>query len=91
LLDQVNFSTIHLTIYQPQIKRELIANDKNIDAYEPGFGSKILESILFGWNILAAFILFLVRLWGFLLFALIVYILIVIIKKKLRKRPVAEN
>jgi hypothetical protein len=92
LLDQVNFSTINLIIYQRQsIKRELVSNDKNIDAYEPGFGSKLIESILFGWNILATFILFLVSMWGILLFALIAYILIVIIRKKLRKKPFAEN
>lgn len=76
LKDQINFSTINLSIYQRQtIKRELIANNKNIDAYEPGVGSKILEALKYGWNILEAFIVFLIKLWGLLLFALIAYIL----------------
>jgi hypothetical protein len=74
LTDQMKFSTINISIYQrPTIKRELIANDKNIDAYEPGFGTKILESLKFGWGILEAFIVFLVKLWGLFLFAFAVY------------------
>jgi hypothetical protein len=75
LKDQINFSTINISLYQRQtLKRELISNDKNIDAYEPGFGSKILESLKYGWNILENFILFLIKIWGLLLFVLIAYI-----------------
>jgi len=77
LMDQINFSTINLSIYQRQtIKRELISNDKNIDAYEPGFGSKLLDALKFGWDILAAFLVFLVKLWGLFLFGIAAYILI---------------
>jgi len=76
LVDQINFSTINISIYQRQtIKRELISNDKNIDEYEPSFGSKILDSLKFGWNILEAFLVFLIKLWGLLLFGLVAYIL----------------
>ncbi len=74
LQDQLAFSTIHLNIYQRQtIKRELIANDKNIAAYEPGLGSKIKEAFKYGWEILASFIIMIVRLWGFIVFALVIY------------------
>jgi len=74
LTDQIKFSTINLSIYQRQtIKRELISNDKNIDAYEPSFGNKILEALIFGWDILETFIVFLTKLWGLFLFVIVVY------------------
>lgn len=73
--DQIKFSTIKLSIYQRQeIKRWVIPNDKNIDAYEPGFGAQLLESLKYGWDILERFIVFIAKLWGFILFALLVYI-----------------
>jgi hypothetical protein len=76
LTDQIKFSTINISIYQRQaFKRELIFNDKNVDAYEPSFGSKVLESLKFGWDILEAFLVFLTKLWGLFLFAILVYIL----------------
>lgn len=74
LTDQIKFSTINLSIYQrPTIKRELISNDKNIDAFAPSFGSKMLESLKVGWDILETFIVFLTKLWGLFLLALVVY------------------
>jgi hypothetical protein len=74
LTDQIKFSTINLTIYQRQtIKRELISNDKNTDAYEPGFGTKLLDALKYGWDILETFIVFLTKLWGLFLFAIVVY------------------
>ncbi|UXE69091.1 MAG: DUF4349 domain-containing protein [Chryseotalea sp. WA131a] len=76
LTDQIKFSTINISIYQRQtFKRELILNDKNVDAYDPSFGSKVLESLKFGWDILETFLVFLTRLWGLFLFAILVYII----------------
>lgn len=76
LTDQIKFSTINLSIYQRQtIKRELISNDKNIDAYEPSFGSKILEALKFGWNTLESFLVFLAKLWGLFVFGLLALII----------------
>lgn len=86
LMDQINFSTINLSIYQRQtIKRELISNDKNIDEYEPGFGSKILDALKFGWDILEAFLVFLIKLWGLFLFGIVAYILYRKFGHKLKK------
>lgn len=86
LMDQINFSTINLSIYQRQtIKRELISNDKNIDEYEPGFGSKILNALKFGWDILEAFLVFLIKLWGLFLFGIVAYILFRKFGHKLKK------
>lgn len=85
LSDQVKFSTINIEIYQRiSIKRELISNDKNIDAYEPGFGSKLWEATQSGWNILEAFLVFLVRLWGLFLFIIVCYVLYRKFKHKLK-------
>jgi hypothetical protein len=74
LTDQIKFSTINLSIYQREtIKRELISNEKNIDAYEPGFGSKLLDALKYGWDILETCIVSLTKLWGLFLFAILVY------------------
>lgn len=74
LTDQIKFSTINLSIYQRQtIKRELISNDKNIDAYEPGFGTKLFDALKYGWDILETFIVFLTKLWALLLFTILAY------------------
>jgi Domain of unknown function (DUF4349) len=86
LKDQINFSTIKLSIYQREtIKREVISNDKNITAYEPGFGSKFLESLKFGWEILESFIIFLTKFWGLFLFVVVVYFLYKKYGHKLKK------
>ncbi len=76
LRDQINFSTISLSIYQREtLKRELISNDKNIDAYQPNLGSKIMQALKSGWLILASIILFLMKLWGVLLFIIVALLL----------------
>lgn len=86
LTDQIKFSTINLSIYQRQtIKRELISNDKNIDAYEPSFGRKILEALKYGWVILETFLVFLTKLWGLFLFAIVAYFIYKKYGHKLKK------
>ena len=76
LQDQINFSTISLVIYQRQaVKRELISNNKNIDEYTPGFGSRILDSFKTGWEILQNIIIFIAQMWGLILIAVVLYIL----------------
>ncbi|PIQ15912.1 MAG: hypothetical protein COW67_05795 [Flavobacteriales bacterium CG18_big_fil_WC_8_21_14_2_50_32_9] len=86
LANQINFSTINLSIYQRQsIKRELISNSKNIEAFEPSFGSKVVESSKLGWKVLEALILFLIKIWGLFLFAIIVFFIYKMYKHKLKK------
>ena len=76
LNDQVNFSTINLSIYQRQtINRELVLNEQNIASYEPGFGAKVLDAFRYGWDILASFIVTCVKLWGLILFFIVAYII----------------
>ena len=76
IADQVKFSTISITIYQRgDIKREMVSNNKNIDAYTPGLGSQILASIKTGWEIMEAFLIFIAKLWAFILLGIAAYIL----------------
>jgi cbb3-type cytochrome oxidase subunit 3 len=75
LQDQIAYSTIHLNIYQRQaLKRELIANDKNITAYEPSLGHRIGEALQFGWKTLESIVVSLVKIWGILAFILVLFI-----------------
>ncbi len=68
LKDQIAFSTINLTIYQREtIRREMIANEQNIAAYEPSFMHKIWEALKGGWHILEGIFLFLTQIWGLIL------------------------
>jgi Domain of unknown function (DUF4349) len=76
LADQINFSTVTLAIYQrPTVKRELISNGKNIEAFQPGFGSKIGESFQIGWTGVTEFIVALVTLWPLIAPTVLVYFL----------------
>ncbi|HXB39852.1 MAG TPA: DUF4349 domain-containing protein [Bacteroidia bacterium] len=77
LIDRVNYSTINLRVYQREtVKNELVANEKNIRAYEPGLLSKIKDSLMDGWLFLEGFILFLCKLWPLIPIAFIIYILL---------------
>lgn len=75
LNDQVKYSTVQLQLYQRQgIKRELIANDKNIAAYKPGFGSRLLDSLQSGLEVVADILVSLTKLWWLFLFVIIGWI-----------------
>lgn len=77
LTDQVNYSTVTLYLYQREtVKRELIANDKNISAYEQSFGSKMFDELKKGWYVLAEIVLFFTRLWGLILIGIIAFLLV---------------
>ena len=86
LLDQVNFSTINIIIYQRQTqKREMICTNKSTKEYEPNFGIKILSSLTYGWDILESFIVFVVKLWGLFLLGLIAFLVYRTYLKKQKK------
>ena len=68
LNDQVKFSTLALEIYQNEtIKQEMVANEKNIDAYRSHIGIRILDGLKTGWFMLEAIIGFVVQLWSLVL------------------------
>lgn len=85
LNDQIAYSTINLRIYQRQgIKREMILNDKNVEAYEPGFGYKLKQSFRSGWKGFVSLVLLLANLWVFLI---IIFVVVFFILKWRKNRP----
>ena len=83
LMDDINFSTIKIYIYQRQtFKRELIENDKNIKAYKPGLWTDIKDAVVFSYNILIGIILFIIRMWAIWLIIFVGYILVKMYLKK---------
>jgi hypothetical protein len=78
LEDRIAFSTISIDLYQrPDLRRTMLANEKNIKAFEPGLGTRILEALNEGWQILVILVLFLIRSWSILLMAAILYLIVI--------------
>lgn len=76
LYDQISYSTVTLNIYQHEaIHREMIYNDKNITAYTPALGSRILEALKAGWEVVESIIVFFAEIWWLLLLVLSVFVL----------------
>ena len=74
LKDQVNFSTVTLQLYQnEQLKYELVANEKNINAYRPNLGLQVWESLKTGWFVFEGIVAFLVQLWPLAFFGFLVW------------------
>ena len=86
LRDQLNFSTINLIIYQTQtIKHELISNDERKNEYEPGLGTKIVDALLNGWDILESVLVFIINLWGLILIGGVVFLIYKLYRIKFKK------
>lgn len=63
LLDQVNYSTVSLALYQRTETRQfMIAND-NSDKFRPGLGLRLWESVKTGWRFVEDIFVFFTRLW----------------------------
>lgn len=76
LEDRIAYSTLTLDIYQREaIRRDLVPNEQNIEAYEPGFFSKASEALKDGWDLLLQLVLTLVRGWSVILLGIVVYLL----------------
>lgn len=75
LMEQVEYSTVTIYIYQPEtIAYTVLPSEKTPPAYEPSFGSRLLSAAKTGWFVLKEVIIFLVQIWGILLFAFLLYI-----------------
>ena len=76
LTDHINYSTVNLSIYQNDVtKRTMFAHEKIIKMYEPGFGSKMADSLLFGLTILMDLLVFFFKFWAIFLFVILIYLL----------------
>ncbi len=83
LNDKIKFSTINLEIYQREtIKRDVIANEQNLRAYEPGFWFKVWEALKSGGKTLQAILIFLANIWFLYVFALAGYFIYKLFRKK---------
>lgn len=82
LQDQINFSTITLQLYQNEtIRQEIMASEKNSNAYKPNLGIQIIDSLKNGWYIFESVFVFLLTLWPFIVTGLGLFF----IYKKLQK------
>src|SRR6185436_12799580 len=76
LRDKVEYSTVSLSIYQrPAIQRVMISNNRNIEPFRPGFGTRLAESLRFGLSIFEEIVIFLARLWVLIIAGITVAIL----------------
>lgn len=67
IFDEIAFSTVTLNFYQRQaFKRTIIENDKNIEAYKPGFWSEVKDALYTGWYILKSIFIALFSIWPLL-------------------------
>jgi len=72
--DQVKYCTVTIDIYQePIIAKKVIADFNYVSYVKPGFGARVWDSVVQGWNILAEVVVFLVKIWGiaFLIIAIV--------------------
>ncbi len=68
--DQIAYSTVSLIVYQPPtVKREMIFNHKSIEPFEPSFGSKMVDAMQFGWQIIKEIFLVFLKFWTLILLA----------------------
>ncbi|MBX7094031.1 MAG: DUF4349 domain-containing protein [Flavobacteriales bacterium] len=85
-LDLVEYATITLTIYQREnFKDVVLANEKNLTAYEPSFWSKMGDSLKTGWYALEELLVELTKGWFFILLIIVLYYFL---RKKFRKNKV---
>ncbi|MCE3227649.1 MAG: hypothetical protein K0S32_2200 [Bacteroidetes bacterium] len=79
LIDQVNYSTVVLDLYQAQNRTsEIVAVSPTVDPYEPSFGEKISTAFMNGFEILKGALLFFTNFWGLFL---VLFVLFFAIKK----------
>lgn len=85
LQDKVEYSLVTIRLYQREaVLAEVIANYKNIDAYRPGFFSRLGSSLAAGWASFLDFLLELFRVWPVLV--VIAVAGVVIYRKFFRKK-----
>lgn len=71
LEDRIHYSTVKLDIHQRTlVNRELVANDRDITAYEPSLISRMGTALGRGWDLLEGFFLLLLGIWPVVVVAL---------------------
>lgn len=86
LKDQIALSTINVQIYQHKAwTQEMIANEKSIDAYRPGFFHDVGEALEKGWSGLKALVIALLHFWPVFALALIVVVVFRLVRGRRNK------
>ncbi len=81
--DQVRYSTVTILLYQREtIRQELVKREQSVDAYEPGLGAKMKESLSEGWHGLQEFLMVIVILWPLWLIGIFTYVFVKWLVKK---------
>ncbi|MBO0929860.1 DUF4349 domain-containing protein [Fibrella aquatilis] len=76
LADQIQYSTVTLNLYQRQSTlRAMLPNTTDVREYQPGFFAQAADALATGADVLAGFVLFLLKSWGIILFGLLVFVL----------------
>jgi hypothetical protein len=70
LQDKVDFATINIRIYQDQTQFQRREANYKIEEYRESFGSRMADSLLFGWDIVLGLLLFLAKGWSVFLIML---------------------
>ena len=74
ILDEIKYSTVTLSLYQNQsIKYEVIAKEKEIKPYAIPFGTRFIDALKFGWNIIVEFFLLLINFWSIILIVVLAF------------------
>jgi hypothetical protein len=64
LADRVAYSTVTLNLYQRDLTRkEMIANERNIDAYRPSLWSRVVRGLKDGWELVELTVAGLATIW----------------------------
>ena len=74
-MDQVNFSIIKLTLYQPLTTFQAKTYQyPAIQAYEAPLSSRLYEAFVSGWKVFEQLLVFLVNIWALLVIGVVVYL-----------------
>jgi hypothetical protein len=76
LADQVNYSTVTLSLYQSQqAMSALVALPPTVEPYSPSFAGRLAQSFMNGFGIIKGFIIFIVNFWGLFLILFLLFII----------------
>lgn len=75
--DAVQLSTVQVDLYQrPVVRREMVANLKQVASWRPGFGSQLADAFADGWQVLQGLFLLVIRIWSILLIAAVIWLVV---------------
>jgi hypothetical protein len=75
LQDQVNYSTVSLSLYQRTETRQWVIANDNQDKFRPSLGLRLWESIKMGWHFVEDIFVFFTRLWLLILLGFVGFVI----------------